>query len=53
MPDHIVQACCRGLIVVAGNDGGVILSTGAGMQGAKPENFRAMIETTKEYGVNA
>jgi uroporphyrinogen-III decarboxylase len=36
---------------VAGKDGGFILSSGAGMQGSEPENVRAMIEFSKEYGI--
>jgi len=46
-----VREYCRRLIDTAGKDGGFILSTGAGMEGAKPENVRAMIDFTKEYGV--
>jgi hypothetical protein len=45
-----VKAYCKDLIDVAGKDGGFIFSTGAGMQGSKPENVRAMIEFSKEYG---
>ncbi len=45
-------AYCRKLIDTAGKGGGYILSTGAGIgQGGKVENVRAMIQTTKEYGV--
>ncbi len=39
------------LIDSAGKDGGFILSTGAGMQGAKAANVRALIEFSREYGV--
>jgi hypothetical protein len=46
-----VREYCRKLIDTAGRDGGFILSTGAGMQGAKADNIRAMIDFTKEYGV--
>jgi len=46
-----VKEYCKRLIDTAGKDGGFILSTGAGMEGAKPENVRAMIDFTKEYGV--
>jgi len=46
-----VKGYCKRLIDTAGKDGGFILSTGAGMEGAKPENVRAMIDFTKEYGV--
>ena len=49
-PDD-AKACCKELIDVAGRDGGFIFSTGAGMQGSKAENVRAMIEFSKEYGI--
>lgn len=49
-PDEVI-AYCRNLIDTAGKDGGFILATGAGMQGAKQENIRAMIDFSKEYGV--
>jgi uroporphyrinogen-III decarboxylase len=42
---------CKRLIDSVGRDGGFILSTGAGMEGAKPENVKAMIDFSKEYGV--
>jgi uroporphyrinogen-III decarboxylase len=46
-----VKEYCRSLIDNAGRDGGFIFSTGAGMDGAKPENVRAMIDFSKKYGV--
>ena len=46
-----VQAYCKDLMATAGKDGGFILSTGAGVQGAKPENVRAMIAYCKHNGV--
>jgi uroporphyrinogen-III decarboxylase len=46
-----MEACCKELIDVAGKDGGYILSTAAGMQGANPENVRTLIEFGKSYGV--
>jgi uroporphyrinogen-III decarboxylase len=49
-PDQI-RARCKKLIESVGRDGGFIFSTGAGMQGAKAENVKVMIETAKEYGV--
>jgi uroporphyrinogen-III decarboxylase len=49
-PDE-VRTYCKDLINVAGKDGGFILNTGAGMQGAKPANVKAMIEFSKEYGL--
>lgn len=42
-----VEYSCRELIDNAGKDGGFILSTAAGMQGAKPENVKTMIESVK------
>jgi hypothetical protein len=45
-----VKAYCKQLIDVAGKDGGFILSPGAPLDTAKPENVRAMIEFTKQYG---
>lgn len=41
---------CKKLVDTAGKDGGFILSSGAVIDTAKPENIRAMIEFTKEYG---
>jgi uroporphyrinogen-III decarboxylase len=49
-PDE-VKAYCKKLIDVAGQDGGFIMASGAVVDQAKPENLRAMIEFTKEYGV--
>ena len=49
-PDE-VKAYCKALIDAAGKDGGFIFSTGAGMQGSKPENVKAMIEFSKDYGI--
>ena len=49
-PDD-VKAYCKDLIDTAGKDGGFIFSTGAGMQGSKPENVKAMIEFSKDYGI--
>jgi hypothetical protein len=46
-----VKAYCKQLIDVAGKGGGFILSTGATLDTAKPENVRAMIGFTKEYGI--
>jgi hypothetical protein len=46
-----VKAYCKQLIDVAGKGGGFILSSGASIDTAKPENVRAMIEFTKEYGI--
>lgn len=49
-PDEI-RKYCNDLIETMGSDGGFIFTTGAGMQGAKTENVKAMIETMKELGV--
>ena len=46
-----VKAYCRDLIDAAGREGGFILSSGAGLQGSKPENVKAMIDFSKEYKV--
>jgi uroporphyrinogen-III decarboxylase len=49
-PDDVTRYC-KELIDVAGRDGGFILSSGAGIQGSKPGNVKAMIDFSKEYGV--
>lgn len=46
-----IKAYCRELIDTAGRDGGYIFSTGAGMENAKPENVKTMINFAKQYGV--
>ncbi len=46
-----IRKYCENLIETMGSDGGFIFSTGGGMQGAKAENVKAMIETMKEQGV--
>jgi hypothetical protein len=48
-PDE-VKTYCRDLIDGAGVGGGFILSTGAGIQGSRKENVKAMIEFCKDYG---
>jgi len=45
-----VKDYCKGLIDTVGRDGGFILSTGAGMEDAKPNNVKAMIDFSKAYG---
>ena len=42
---------CKKLIETAGKGGGFILSSGAGIDEARPENLQAVIEAVKEYGV--
>jgi uroporphyrinogen-III decarboxylase len=49
-PDE-VKEYCKELIDVAGKDGGFIMTSGGVIDKAKPENVRAMIEYTREYGV--
>jgi len=45
-----VEAYCQRLIDEVGGDGGFILGSGCGVPpNVKPENFRAMIETGKNY----
>jgi uroporphyrinogen-III decarboxylase len=46
-----VESCCKELIEGVGKGGGFILSTAAGMQGAKPENVKAMIDSVKKFCV--
>jgi uroporphyrinogen-III decarboxylase len=46
-----VIAYCKKLIDVVGKDGGYILSTRSSTDEVKPENLKAMIDFTKEYGV--
>jgi len=46
-----VKAYCKNLIDVAGKGGGFILSNGSFFDYAKPENLKAMVDFTKEYGV--
>jgi hypothetical protein len=46
-----VKTYCRKLMEVAGTDGGFIFSSGAGIQGSKTANVKAMIAAAKEYGV--
>jgi uroporphyrinogen-III decarboxylase len=46
-----VIACCKKLIDEVGRDGGYILSPRSSVETVKPENLKAMIEFTKEYGV--
>ena len=45
-----VKDHCKKLIDVVGKDGGYILSTRSSTDHVKPENLKAMIEFTKEYG---
>jgi hypothetical protein len=49
-PAEVVDYC-SGLIDVAGVGGGFIFSTGAGIQGSKSVNVKAMMDFAKAYGV--
>jgi len=44
------EAYCRDLVATAGAGGGFIFSSGAGIQGSKPENVSAMIAAVKQHG---
>jgi hypothetical protein len=46
-----VKDYVKKLIDATGKDGGFIVSNGAFFDHAKPENVKAMVKTTKEYGV--
>ena len=49
-PDD-VRAYCKKLIDTVGKDGGFIMDSAVMLDEAKPENVKAMIDFTKEYGV--
>ena len=49
-PDE-VKTYCKDLIETAGEGGGFILTNGCGIDHARAENVRAMMEAGKEYGV--
>jgi hypothetical protein len=49
-PDD-VRAYCKKLIDIVGKDGGFIMDTAVMLDEAKPENLKAMIDFTKDYGV--
>ena len=44
-----VEEHCKKLIQIVGKDGGYILSCGSAIDEAKPENLRAMIDSTRKY----
>jgi uroporphyrinogen-III decarboxylase len=46
-----VKDYCKKLIDTVGKDGGYIMGNGAFFDEAKPENVKAMLDFTKEYGV--
>ena len=45
-----VKAACKWLIDTCGLDGGYIMAPGSSVDEVKPENMKAMIDFTKEYG---
>jgi hypothetical protein len=49
-PDD-VKEMCRKLIDFCGKDGGYMMSTRSPVDDAKPENLKALIDFTREYGV--
>jgi uroporphyrinogen decarboxylase-like protein len=49
-PDD-VRATCKHLIDTIGRKGGYIMDTSVMLDEARPENLKAMIDFTKEYGV--
>ncbi|GAB4526372.1 MAG: uroporphyrinogen decarboxylase family protein [Anaerolineae bacterium] len=49
-PDDI-RAYCKNLIDTVGKGGGFIMDTAVMLDEARPENLKAMIDFTKEYGV--
>ncbi|MGV9203802.1 MAG: uroporphyrinogen decarboxylase family protein [Promethearchaeia archaeon] len=46
-----VKEKCKQLIDKCAKGGGYIMANGAALDEAKPENFKTMVEFTKEYGV--
>ena len=46
-----VKEYCRKLIDVVGRNGGFIMDASTVVDDARPENLKAMFETTREYGV--
>ena len=49
-PDD-VKDYCRKLIDTVGKDGGFIMGNGAFFDEVKPENIKAMVDVTREYGI--
>ena len=49
-PDD-VREYCKKLLDTVGKDGGFIMDTEVMLDEAKPENLKAMIDFTKEYGI--
>lgn len=46
-----VKDYCKWLIDVVGKDGGYIMAPGCSVDEVEPENLKAMVDFTKEYGV--
>jgi hypothetical protein len=46
-----VKGYCKKLIDTVGKDGGFIMSSAANLDDAKPENARALVDFTREYGI--
>jgi hypothetical protein len=46
-----IENYCKKLIDVVGKNGGLIMDTSAALDEAKPENVRAMVKITREYGI--
>ncbi|GAI03593.1 unnamed protein product [marine sediment metagenome] len=46
-----VKDYAKKLIDTAGKGGGYIMANGAFFDNVKPENLKAMVDFTKEYGV--
>lgn len=46
-----VKNYCKKLIDIVGKDGGFIMAPRSAIDEVKPENLKAMIEFTKEYGI--
>ncbi len=44
-----VDEYCKKLIEVCGKGGGLIITNGSSIDEARPENIRAMIESTRKY----
>lgn len=49
-PDQ-VKDYCKKLIDTAGEGGGFVMDAAACIDEAKPENIRAMMDLTREYGI--
>ncbi len=47
-----IKTYCRKLMNTAGADGGFIFSSGAGIQGSKADNVKAMMAAAREYSVS-